>query len=155
MTPEQLEEVPGIGEKTVEKISMAVRHYFGQYEEGEERPEPPAEASNTSTEETEDGAGGDGTGEAEETLTTDKLSGTTEERLAEEAAEFGEAQELNGVSAEDLIAAEDRASLSDANDDADAREEQIELRNDMIDDLAVQANETADEGIDTDGHDRG
>ncbi len=38
MTPEQLEEIPGIGEKTVEKISVAVRHYFGQYEEGEERP---------------------------------------------------------------------------------------------------------------------
>src|ERR1700742_158182 len=40
MTPEQLEEVAGIGEKTVEKISVAVRHYFGQYEEGEERPVP-------------------------------------------------------------------------------------------------------------------
>jgi len=38
MTPEQLEEVPGIGEKTVEKISVAVRHYFGQYVEGEEAP---------------------------------------------------------------------------------------------------------------------
>jgi len=38
MTPEQLEEIPGIGEKTLEKISVAVRHYFGQYEEGEERP---------------------------------------------------------------------------------------------------------------------
>ena len=38
MTPEQLEEIPGIGEKTLEKISAAVRHYFGQYEEGEERP---------------------------------------------------------------------------------------------------------------------
>jgi N utilization substance protein A len=36
MTPEQLEEIPGIGEKTLEKISMAVRHYFGQFEEGEE-----------------------------------------------------------------------------------------------------------------------
>jgi len=41
MTPEQLEEIPGIGEKTLEKISVAVRHYFGQYEEGEERPVPP------------------------------------------------------------------------------------------------------------------
>jgi transcription termination/antitermination protein NusA len=39
MTPEQLEEIPGIGEKTLEKISVAVRHYFGQYEPGEERPE--------------------------------------------------------------------------------------------------------------------
>ena len=42
MTPEQLEEIPGIGEKTLEKISVAVRHYFGQYEPGEERPEPVA-----------------------------------------------------------------------------------------------------------------
>src|SRR6185437_1602722 len=41
MTTEQLEEIPGIGEKTLEKISTAVRHYFGQYEEGEERPEAP------------------------------------------------------------------------------------------------------------------
>ncbi|MBV8632248.1 MAG: transcription termination/antitermination protein NusA [Silvibacterium sp.] len=40
MTPEQLEEIPGIGEKTLEKISVAVRHYFGQYEPGEERPAP-------------------------------------------------------------------------------------------------------------------
>jgi N utilization substance protein A len=39
MTPEQLEEIPGIGEKTLEKISTAVRHYYGHYEEGEERPE--------------------------------------------------------------------------------------------------------------------
>ncbi|MDQ1450417.1 MAG: transcription termination/antitermination protein NusA [Acidobacteriaceae bacterium] len=45
MTPEQLEEIPGIGEKTLEKISIAVRHYFGQYEEGEERPEGAASQS--------------------------------------------------------------------------------------------------------------
>jgi N utilization substance protein A len=38
MTPEQLEEVPGIGDRTLEKISTAVRHYFGQYEPGEEQP---------------------------------------------------------------------------------------------------------------------
>src|SRR5579862_1907411 len=35
MTPEQLEEIPGIGEKTLERISVAVRHYFGSFE-GEE-----------------------------------------------------------------------------------------------------------------------
>jgi len=45
MTPEQLEEIPGIGEKTLEKISVAVRHYFGQYEEGEERPAVAAAAA--------------------------------------------------------------------------------------------------------------
>jgi N utilization substance protein A len=43
MTPEQLEEIPGIGEKTLEKISVAVRHYFGQFEEGEEGHVPAAE----------------------------------------------------------------------------------------------------------------
>ena len=32
MTPEQLEEIPGIGEKTLERISVAVRHYFGHFE---------------------------------------------------------------------------------------------------------------------------
>jgi N utilization substance protein A len=53
MTPEQLEEIPGIGEKTLEKISVAVRHYFGQFEEAEaaaaataeEGAEPAAEAA--------------------------------------------------------------------------------------------------------------
>ncbi len=33
MTPEELEEVPGIGEKTLEKIGSAVRHYFVQLDE--------------------------------------------------------------------------------------------------------------------------
>ena len=45
MTPEQLEEIPGIGEKTLERISVAVRHYFGQYEEGENNPNAAAGAS--------------------------------------------------------------------------------------------------------------
>jgi N utilization substance protein A len=35
MTPEQLEEIPGIGEKTLEKISLAVRHYFEQLEQSQ------------------------------------------------------------------------------------------------------------------------
>jgi N utilization substance protein A len=51
MTPEQLEEIPGIGEKTLEKISLAVRHYFGEYEPGEER--PAAEGAMAKTEEEE------------------------------------------------------------------------------------------------------
>jgi N utilization substance protein A len=35
MTPEQLEEVPGIGPKTVEKISIAVNNYFSSLDAGE------------------------------------------------------------------------------------------------------------------------
>ena len=34
MTPEQLEEVPGVGPKTVEKISIAVNNYFATLETG-------------------------------------------------------------------------------------------------------------------------
>ncbi len=45
MTPEQLEEIPGIGERTLEKIGTAVRHYFGQYEPGEEHAGDAAAAS--------------------------------------------------------------------------------------------------------------
>src|SRR5487761_1829378 len=56
MTPEQLEEVPGIGEKTVEKISVAVRHYFGQYEEGEERPVAAAANAEATAEDTNEAA---------------------------------------------------------------------------------------------------
>jgi transcription termination/antitermination protein NusA len=35
MTPEQLEAIPGIGPKTVEKISIAVNNYFSSLEGGE------------------------------------------------------------------------------------------------------------------------
>jgi N utilization substance protein A len=36
MTPEQLEEIPGIGPKTVETIQVAVNSYYAQFEEGAE-----------------------------------------------------------------------------------------------------------------------
>src|SRR5689334_13802267 len=35
MTPEQLEEIPGIGDEMVEKIQQAVVSYYGQFESGE------------------------------------------------------------------------------------------------------------------------
>jgi len=136
MTPEQLEEVPGIGEKTVEKISVAVRHYFGQYEEGEERPAPAAVAD-----------------AAEAVGEESSMEKTPEEILAGEAGN-GRAQEVGGLSTEDIEAAEERESDSDAFSDADAREERIELDNDTVDTLVDEAQEVSDEGID-DGRDRG
>src|SRR5246127_3733003 len=58
VTEEELGEVPGIGEKSVEKIATAVRHYFGQYEPGEEPAAPPAAAaSDSSVQETGQEAG--------------------------------------------------------------------------------------------------
>jgi len=127
MTPEELEAVPGIGEKTIEKISVAVRHYFGQYEEGEERPavvEPPV---------------------IEET----SMAKTPEEILAAEAGS-GEAEEVSDVSTEDVEAADERASASDANDASDAREEAIELDNDSVDELVAESEEVSTEGTDDD-----
>jgi N utilization substance protein A len=139
MTPEQLEEVPGIGEKTVEKISVAVRHYFGQYEEGEERPAVQAPAAAEAASENEEAEG-------------DTMTKTPEAILAE-AAETGTAEEVDNTSAEEIAEAEDEAT--DAFSEADAREEQIESENDSVDSLVNESQEISDEGIDNDGHDRG
>ncbi len=134
MTPEQLEEVPGIGEKTVEKISVAVRHYFGQYEEGEERPEPVVSAVAAEREES-------------------SMEKTPEAILAEEAG-IGTAKEVNTLSTEDIADLEEAESTSDAFSENDAREERIELNNDAVDTLVNDSQEVSDEGID-DGDDRG
>jgi N utilization substance protein A len=130
MTEEELGEVPGIGEKTVTKIATAVRHYFGQYNEGEVRPETAKTAEETSS-----------------------MALTPEEILASQAG-TGEAEELTEISTEDIEAAEESLSESDADSDADAREEAIELDNDTVDTLVNEAQEHSDEGID-DGADRG
>ncbi|MFZ0663464.1 MAG: transcription termination factor NusA [Acidobacteriaceae bacterium] len=108
MTPEQLEEIPGIGEKTLEKISTAVRHYFGQYEPGEERPEPVAgseaaaekAASDASLAEEEDALKQDLTQEGEE-LTAENGTGIVNDEVAaeqiEEATDSGPAIEDEGA----------------------------------------------------------
>ena len=138
MTAEELEQIPGIGEKTIEKISVAVRHYFGQYEEGEERPVPMA-VIETPT----------------DTPETSSMAKTPEEILAEAAALGEPPIEVDDLSVEDLAAAEDAESESDAFTDNDRREEGIELDNDTVDTLVAESQEVSDEGIDTDGHDRG
>ena len=101
MTPEQLEEVPGIGEKTLEKISTAVRHYFGQYEPGEEHPATPVAskediaadkaASDASLEEEEDALKLDLTQDDEtderDDMTDEEGSGLISDEVAEEQIE--------------------------------------------------------------------
>ncbi|MBB5065253.1 transcription termination factor NusA [Granulicella mallensis] len=151
MTAEELGEVPGIGDKTVEKIAVAVRHYFGQYEEGEERPVPaPVEPALVAGEEAVAAAAA--SDEAGDTIHS--MSQTPEEILAAEASDNGGAEEINEFSTEDIANLEDEISDSDANDANDAREEGIELDNDTVDELVDQAQEFSDEGID-DGRDRG
>ena len=143
MTPEQLEEVPGIGEKTMEKITIAVRHYFGQYEEGEERPVAAVSASEPET--ASEGA-------EEDSVASDTETKTPEALLAEQADISAAPSEVKDLSSEEIAEIED--SATDAFSDADAREERIELDNDAIDELANQSQEVSEEGID-EGHDRG
>jgi N utilization substance protein A len=151
MTAEELSEIPGIGEKTVEKIAVAVRHYFGQYEEGEERPVPvPSDAALVVGEEAiAAAAASDEAGDEVHSMTN-----TPEEILAGQAADVGSAEEVSEFSAEDIAEAEDESSEIDANDDNDAREAGIELDNDSVDELVEQAQEVSDEGIDDGERDR-
>lgn len=99
MTPEQLEEIPGIGEKTLEKISTAVRHYFGQYEEGEERPEAPAPAATAEGEERSPNAAD---------LAALETDISLDEERAKADAELGE--ELDALKVDDEDGGEEPAS---------------------------------------------
>ena len=154
MTPEQLEEIPGIGEKTLEKISVAVRHYFGQYEEGEERPAD-AELTIEAGASEEHAAVETAQGPAEEGSEESSDEKTPEEVLEADADEAGEVEEVRDLSTEEIADAEETESESDAVSEADAREETIELENDAVDSLVNQSQEVSNEGIDKDGHERG
>ena len=83
------------------------------------------------------------------------MSTTPEEILTREAGTGEIPEEVAALSTEDIVAFEDAVSASDANDDADRREEGIEIDNDTIDSLVAQSQEVSDETIDSDGHDRG
>ena len=78
---------------------------------------------------------------------------TPEEILATEFGGGQRAEEVRGVSVEEIEAREDSESdsVSDAFSDADEREERIELRNDAIDELVDEAQEVSEEGIDGEG----
>ena len=77
MTPEQLEEVPGVGPKTVEKISIAVNNYFSSLENA------PAEAGQSAAAE-------EGATSAAETEAATESNATAGEAAAEPVAEAAE-----------------------------------------------------------------
>ena len=137
MTPEQLEEIPGIGEKTLERISVAVRHYFGHFEEGEEGAEPEAAEGvelNLEHAEAEMAENGDvvsiESGAAEE--------GEAEILNAPEVADQAEAEEENA--ADVLEEAEFTQAAEAENDDLDSAENES-----LAETEAEEASETAEE----------
>jgi N utilization substance protein A len=139
MTPEELEAVPGIGEKTIEKISTAVRHYFGMYEEGEERPPAPEPVAAP--------VAAESASEEESTPASEEIDLKTSNLSMDEINALKGRQSIPElVSAEELT--EEENGSSDAISDADAREESIELNNDAVDELVNDSQENSSEGID-------
>ena len=110
MTPEQLEEIPGIGEKTLEKISVAVRHYFGQFEEGAEAPEA---AGTANAEASAEEAAGTAEAESAEPAVIEEereaVLATDEAEAENDAAVITEAENVRAAEEENLPAAEEDA----------------------------------------------
>jgi N utilization substance protein A len=169
MTAEELGEVPGIGDKSVEKIAVAVRHYFGQYEEGEERPatqsavaeslgENGASESSVSHETPTEADGKPSTDvvDADSDESEEGLMGKTPEAIIAERALNGvEPLEVSDSSEELLEREEEEGQFDGFGSDADVREAMIENDNQMIEDLADQAGEISNETIDPDENSRG
>jgi len=116
MTPEQLEEIPGIGPKTVEKISIAVNTYFSSLEAGEAAggAEPRDVPENQPTPEsvTETRADDQGPNSAGQSGETERLS-QTQEANAESVSEVVE----DGQDAEDVaVSGADSAPPADVSE---------------------------------------
>jgi transcription termination/antitermination protein NusA len=107
MTPEQLEEIPGIGPKTVEKISVAVNEYFASLEAGEGMP------------------GGEATPE-EAAVHEAGVEAAAEEASSEfeEAAETGQALEASALAGVENAPAADVAEVH-THGEADVPEEDL------------------------------
>jgi N utilization substance protein A len=112
MTPEQLEEIPGIGEKTLEKISIAVRHYFGHFVEGEEGHVP----------ETAETPAGEEAGEAEIEVAPAVVADAEAE--AENSAEvLEEAEGVAGAEMDEQPVSAIEAAIEDVPDSVEAQEQ--------------------------------
>ncbi len=137
MTPEQLEEIPGIGEKTLERISVAVRHYFGHFEEGEEGAPselPEGSAAESAAADTENLSEG-----ASEVETPSAVAETADAELENSEEVLEEAESLRAAAAEN-----DDLSAADVDTEA-LLEQQAEDESLTAAELAVENIPPADE----------
>jgi N utilization substance protein A len=160
MTPEQLEEIPGIGEKTLEKISVAVRHYFGHFEEGEAGHVPEtiesetldAEHAEAEAAETDKGdsveSAVEKSGEAEiENALAVEGDAEAEAENAAEVIEEAESVQAEEADEENLPGAESEAAAESDSEGVTGAEEAIEdvpVPED-VDTLDTETDETASE----------
>jgi len=144
MTPEELEEIPGIGEKTLERISVAVRHYFGHFEEGEEGGEAEAaESAELDREHAEaDAAAG------EPVVSIDSAVEESGEAEIEDADAVEGDAEAEAENAEDVL--EEAESTEAAEND-----EEIETAEEMaVEDSPVAGDDLELDEIDNEGVDK-
>jgi N utilization substance protein A len=151
MTPEQLEEIPGIGEKTLERISVAVRHYFGHFEEGEEGHEAEvAEGAELNAEHaTAEAAEGDGVSIAKAADEEGEAEIKTPHALEDDADVESENSAEVLEEAESLRSGEAETDLLDNADNDALAETEAEEASETLAELAVEdapvAGETEDE----------
>ena len=160
MTPEQLEEIPGIGEKTLEKISVAVRHYFGHFEEGEEgyvQELPEGSAAESAAADT-------GTiSEGESEMPTEAAVAGTAESESENSEEvLEEAESVRAAEAEDNLEASSASNENLAEQDAEAQSDtaaELAVENvppaDEAEAREAEENEVGTTEEDEAGHERG
>jgi N utilization substance protein A len=133
MTPEQLEEIPGIGEKTLEKISVAVRNYFSRFEEAEAAQAAEAEAAQA--------AEGEQAAEAEQAAGETALAGAVLAEGSLDAAEPLEAGNLTPENSTEEAEAENSAEVIEeaaSVGDAVAEEESEQADQDEIESIGAE-----------------
>jgi N utilization substance protein A len=124
MTPEQLEEIPGIGEKTLEKIGVAVRNYFSRFEAEAEA----AQAAEAAL--------------AAEAGEADAAAGTEAVETALAGAELGQD---SLVDAEPALAGKETAEAATEEAEAENSAEVIEEAEGVADAQAEEESEQADQ----------
>jgi N utilization substance protein A len=140
MTPEQLEEIPGIGEKTLEKISLAVRHYFEQYAESEQsRRLEAAKAADTETDVPAE--------ESEAVLATDQAEAENDAAVITEAENVRAAEEENLPAAEEDAEEYRTAAEAAVEDIPPADESEVETLEDQPAEALEQDAQSADEPL--------
>jgi N utilization substance protein A len=140
MTPEQLEEIPGIGEKTLERISVAVRHYFGHFEEGEEgRASETAEGAELNLEHAAAEANENGEGVSIEAAAVEAGEAEVEIADAVEADAEAEAENAEDVleEAESTQAAEAENDILDNAENESLAETEAEEASETLAELAI------------------
>jgi len=133
MTPEQLEEIPGIGEKTLEKISVAVRNYFSRFEEAEAAQAAEAEAAQA--------AEGEQAAEAEQAAGETALAGAVLAEGSLDAAEPLEAGNPTPENSTEEAEAENSAEVIEeaaSVGDAVAEEESEQADQDEIESIGAE-----------------